>query len=94
VSPDKPVVSSFPYAGESLADGKPKSCVLCPAEFGAFKQTTTGSWAHLLCAIWVPETGVANVIYMEPVDGVDAIPKNRWKLVSARSIALCILLTE
>lgn len=58
-----------------------QSCVLCPNEGGAFKQTVTGEWVHLLCAIWVPETRVANDVFMEPVNGVDRIPKQRWKLV-------------
>lgn len=49
--------------------------------YGAFKQTTTGHWGHLLCAIWIPETGVSNTVYMEPIDGVENIPKSRWKLV-------------
>lgn len=57
------------------------SCVLCPNEGGAFKQTVNGEWVHLLCAIWVPETRVANDVFMEPVNGVDRIPKQRWKLV-------------
>ncbi|GAK67398.1 bromodomain and PHD finger-containing protein 3 isoform X5 [Moesziomyces antarcticus] len=56
------------------------SCLLCPHEGGAFKQTTTGKWAHLLCAMWVPETGVSNPVYMEPIDSVERIPKARWKL--------------
>ena len=34
-----------------------KSCVLCPNEGGAFKQTTSGEWAHLLCAMYIAETG-------------------------------------
>lgn len=62
----------------------PQTCVLCPNSYGAFKQTTTGQWAHLLCAIWVPETGVVNTVYMEPVDGLEVIPKSRWKLVRRR----------
>ncbi|SNX87844.1 related to Peregrin (Bromodomain and PHD finger-containing protein 1) [Melanopsichium pennsylvanicum] len=56
------------------------SCILCPHEGGAFKQTTTGKWAHLLCAMWIPETGVSNPVYMEPIDSVERIPKARWKL--------------
>lgn len=56
------------------------SCILCPHEGGAFKQTTTGKWAHLLCATWIPETGVSNPVYMEPIDSVERIPKARWKL--------------
>ncbi|UZJ54898.1 hypothetical protein CBS101457_004218 [Exobasidium rhododendri] len=56
------------------------SCVLCPHEGGAFKQTTQGKWAHLLCAMWIPETGVSNQVYMEPIDSVERIPKARWRL--------------
>jgi len=62
-----------------------QQCLFCPNEGGAFKQTSTGHWAHLLCAIWIPELTVGNAIYMEPVEGVEAVPKNRWKLVSGSS---------
>ncbi|GAA6027545.1 hypothetical protein JCM8097_007915 [Rhodosporidiobolus ruineniae] len=65
----------------TVSPEKPVTCVLCPNPYGAFKQTTTGQWAHLLCAIWIPDTGVSNTVYMEPVDGVDTIQKSRWKLV-------------
>ncbi|KII86055.1 hypothetical protein PLICRDRAFT_44511 [Plicaturopsis crispa FD-325 SS-3] len=58
----------------------PVSCILCPQEGGAFKQTTSGDWIHLLCAIWVPETGVANEVFMEPITGIELISKQRWKL--------------
>ncbi|KAJ7493369.1 hypothetical protein B0H11DRAFT_2006185 [Mycena galericulata] len=56
------------------------SCILCPNEGGAFKQTTQGDWIHLLCAIWIPETRVSNDTFMEPIIGVDKITKSRWKL--------------
>ncbi|WVR09068.1 hypothetical protein IAU60_006129 [Kwoniella sp. DSM 27419] len=65
----------------TVSPENPVSCVFCPNEGGAFKQTTTGHWAHLLCAIWIPETGLGNAIYMEPVEGIESIPKSRWKLV-------------
>ena len=58
-----------------------QSCILCPNEGGAFKQTVQGDWVQLLCAIWVPETRVANDVFMEPVTGVDRISKQRWRLV-------------
>lgn len=64
----------------TVSPDRPVSCVLCPAEGGAFKQTTQGKWAHLLCAMWIPETGVGNTVYMEPIDGVERIPKARWRL--------------
>ncbi|KLT46484.1 hypothetical protein CC85DRAFT_281589 [Cutaneotrichosporon oleaginosum] len=65
----------------TVSPENPASCLFCPNEGGAFKQTTTGLWAHLLCAIWIPELGVGNAIYMEPVEGVENVPKSRWKLV-------------
>lgn len=57
-------------------------CILCPNEGGAFKQTSNGKWAHLLCAIWVPECILGNPTFMEPIENSDKIPKQRWKLVS------------
>ncbi|KAH9046032.1 PHD-zinc-finger like domain-containing protein [Lactarius hengduanensis] len=56
------------------------TCFLCPNEGGAFKQTVHGEWVHLLCAIWIPETRVANEVFMEPITGVERISKQRWKL--------------
>jgi hypothetical protein len=68
-----------------------QSCILCPNEGGAFKQTITGEWVHLLCAIWVPETRVANEVFMEPITGVDRISKQRWKLVRLAWLAFAVL---
>ncbi|THH02990.1 hypothetical protein EW145_g6627 [Phellinidium pouzarii] len=64
----------------TVSPENPVTCILCPNEGGAFKQTVSGDWAHLLCAIWVPETRVANDVFMEPITGVDRINKQRWKL--------------
>ncbi|KAJ3394940.1 nuA3 HAT complex component nto1 [Lobulomyces angularis] len=64
-----------------LSPGKPLNCIFCPIQKGAFKQTVSNTWAHSLCALWIPEVCVSNPIYMEPVDCVDKIPKGRWKLV-------------
>ncbi|KAF8899172.1 PHD-zinc-finger like domain-containing protein [Infundibulicybe gibba] len=64
----------------TVSPENPVSCILCPNEGGAFKQTVTGEWVHLLCAIWVPETRVANDVFMEPVTGIEKISKQRWKL--------------
>jgi NuA3 HAT complex component NTO1 len=55
--------------------------MLCPGQHGAFKQTVNGQWAHLLCAIWINETWVSNTVYMEPIDGIESIPKQRWRLI-------------
>ncbi|KAK9456094.1 PHD-zinc-finger like domain-containing protein [Dipodascopsis uninucleata] len=57
------------------------SCVFCPNKSGAFKQTDRGQWAHLLCALWLPEISIGNTIYMEPVEGIEHVPRQRWKLL-------------
>ena len=80
-----PSLTSLPDLPPLRTPAHLQTCVLCPNSYGAFKQTTTGQWAHLLCAIWVPETGVVNTVYMEPVDGLEVIPKSRWKLVRLSS---------
>ncbi|KIY51905.1 hypothetical protein FISHEDRAFT_70399 [Fistulina hepatica ATCC 64428] len=64
----------------TVSPENPVSCCLCPNEGGAFKQTVNGLWVHLLCAMWIPETRVANDVFMEPITGVEKIPKQRWKL--------------
>ncbi|KAK4778260.1 hypothetical protein SAY87_018447 [Trapa incisa] len=58
----------------------PPICCLCPVVGGAMKPTTDGRWAHLACAMWIPETCLSDVKRMEPIDGISRIHKDRWKL--------------
>jgi hypothetical protein len=46
-------------------DPHSKTCCLCPSSDGAMKQTTDGSWAHISCAVFVPEVGT----FIPPVFG-------------------------
>lgn len=57
------------------------NCIFCPNTEGAFKQTTTSKWAHLLCSIWIPEVSIGNPSLMEPVTDVEKVPRSRWKLL-------------
>eukprot|EP00955_Chlamydomonas_euryale_P055018 356008-Chlamydomonas_euryale.AAC.4 len=49
------------------------ACALCPVTGGLKKRTTDGRWAHVLCAMWVPETGFQNPLMREPIEGCDKV---------------------
>ncbi|EEF31145.1 mixed-lineage leukemia protein, putative [Ricinus communis] len=54
------------------------SCCLCTTKDGALKPTTDGLWAHIVCAVLVPE------VFFEDPDGREGIncskvPKRRWE---------------
>ncbi|KAG8369538.1 hypothetical protein BUALT_Bualt14G0023900 [Buddleja alternifolia] len=63
------------------APESPPPCCLCPVIGGAMKPTTDGRWAHLACAIWIPETCLSDIKKMEPIDGLHRINKDRWRLL-------------
>lgn len=69
------------------------TCVFCPNTDGAFKQTTSSKWAHLLCSMWIPEISLGNHTFMEPVMDVEKVPKTRWKLncyICRQKMGACI----
>ncbi|CAG8471828.1 8510_t:CDS:10 [Ambispora gerdemannii] len=57
-------------------------CMLCPVEGGQLFRTEEDGYAHLLCASFVPETDIAQIMGTERVIGINRIPKARWNLAS------------
>uniref|UniRef100_A0A1A8PGE2 PHD finger protein 16 n=1 Tax=Nothobranchius rachovii TaxID=451742 RepID=A0A1A8PGE2_9TELE len=65
-------------------------CLLCPKKGGAMKATRAGTkWAHVSCALWIPEVSIACPERMEPITKVSHIPPSRWSLICS----LCKLKT-
>ena len=56
-------------------------CELCPNKEGALKRTDTGSWAHVICALYIPEVRFGNVSTMEPII-LGLVPQERYLKVN------------
>lgn len=52
-------------------------CELCPSKSGALKLSDTGGWAHVVCALYIPEVRFGNVTSMEPIV-LRLIPQERY----------------
>jgi len=54
-------------------------CCLCMLRGGALKPTDTARWAHLVCAVSIPEVIIGDPRRKEPVE-MEALPRSRRKL--------------
>ncbi|XP_027356795.1 protein Jade-1 [Abrus precatorius] len=52
-------------------------CALCPVKEGAMKRTTDARWAHVVCAVLVPEVFFWDPEGRERID-CSKVPKKRW----------------
>jgi len=52
-------------------------CELCPQKDGALKRTDTGGWAHVVCALYIPEVRFGDVSTMEPII-FSSVPAERF----------------
>ncbi|CAB4057654.1 MLLT6_10 [Lepeophtheirus salmonis] len=60
-------------------------CELCPRRDGALKRTDSSSWAHVVCALYIPEVRFGNVSTMEPIV-LGLVPPDRY----IQSCYLCV----
>lgn len=58
----------------------PPPCIFCPIYGGAMKSTKNAeTWAHVVCALWIPEVRFADVEKREPITHLSNVPADRWK---------------
>lgn len=81
-------IPSGPWVCRTCDKGIKPPCELCPNKGGAMKSTRSGmKWAHVSCALWIPEVSIGCVEKMEPITKISSIPTSRWSLV-------CVLCKE
>uniref|UniRef100_A0A671KD18 [histone H3]-trimethyl-L-lysine(9) demethylase n=1 Tax=Sinocyclocheilus anshuiensis TaxID=1608454 RepID=A0A671KD18_9TELE len=56
-----------------------QGCSLCNLRGGALKRTSDDRWAHVMCAVGLPEVKFTDVVKRAPID-ISAIPVQRYKL--------------
>ncbi|XP_022711059.1 PHD finger protein rhinoceros-like isoform X2 [Varroa jacobsoni] len=57
------------------------ACALCPLEDGALKPDADADlWAHVTCALWIPEVTIGTPELMEPLQNLHKIPTWRRRL--------------
>ena len=67
-----------PWLCKPCALGLRPPCQLCPNQGGALKATRGGStWAHVACALWIPEVSIGCVEKMEPITKISSLPVSR-----------------
>jgi hypothetical protein len=80
-------VPSGPWLCDPCSQGQKRNpkppapvCCLCHKKGGAFKTTDDSRWAHIMCAIWIPQTCVQNNETMCPIVGIDRVPQETWQM--------------
>jgi hypothetical protein len=48
----------------------------------ACKPTEGQGWAHILCAVFIPEPSFTDASRLRLVEGISTIPVHRWSTVS------------
>ncbi|XP_066302743.1 protein AF-10-like isoform X7 [Branchiostoma lanceolatum] len=75
-----PTGSWFCRKCESQERAARVKCELCPHREGALKRTDTSGWAHVICALYIPEVQFGNVATMEPII-LSMVPHDRFNKI-------------
>lgn len=80
------IIPEGPWLCMVCSAGLPEqpACIFCPNTGGPMKPTREGSWAHAICAWWIPEMRQALFLYHEELE-------SRTKINSKRLELVCIL---
>ena len=74
-------IPSGPWLCRTCASNITPKCELCPSKGGAMKATKSGKiWAHVSCALWIPEVSIGDVEKMEPITKI-----SRYTVVHPKS---------
>ena len=68
-----------PWFCDACKAGVEPSCELCPVKGGIFKQTDTGRWAHLVCALYTPGVGFRDIEKLQTIV-LEDVPHSKWGL--------------
>eukprot|EP01083_Nonionella_stella_P066615 175596_1 len=79
-NPNGPSSITSLVTGDGQVAPPPITCCLCPRRGGAFKPTDDGRWAHVACAVWIPEVSFGNQRLMQPVTQVGSVLPQRSHL--------------
>ncbi|KAF6029922.1 PHF14 [Bugula neritina] len=85
VHSDMSTESTEPWFCDPCKAGVVPSCELCPNQFGIFKQTDTGRWVHLICALYVPAVAFGNTEKLTNVTLLE-MPYSKW---GSKECSLC-----
>ncbi|XP_013382872.1 PHD finger protein 14 isoform X3 [Lingula anatina] len=59
--------STEPWFCDACKAGVRPSCELCPNSGGIYKETDTGRWVHIVCALYIPGVAFGDVDKLSPV---------------------------
>ncbi|EDV28296.1 uncharacterized protein TRIADDRAFT_53785 [Trichoplax adhaerens] len=76
---DDPTETTEPWFCDCcLDDNNARDCELCPNHGGILKQTDTGRWVHLVCALYTAGVAFGDVDKLKPVI-LSEISSEKWK---------------